>query len=429
MSDLAGPHLLIIPSEEFVPPHAPLAGIFQYHQALALRQAGLGRIGILSIRPAESPLMILKALLFRLAGRRVPNRLGTLSIPALLGRLWDKLFFPERSLTWDTVAGLPVLRISALYLLPPGPRFDPLAWRRAGRVAMDRYLHDQGRPDLIHAHNALSAGLLARDLARRHGIPYLLTEHSSYYHQGLVPRGLYPQVRRAVAGAARYLVVSPRLGEIMVRHLGPPAAHWLWLPNVIPPDFAADPPHPPPPTPPLRFLAVGNLLPVKGHDLLLEAFARAFPDPALPVTLTVLGEGPQRPLLEAMIQRLGLDHRVTLPGEVPAEQVHAAMDRCHVVVLPSRFETFGVVVIEALARGRPVLATACGGPDRVITEADGWLTAPGDVDRLAAALQRARAEAGRFDPGLLHLRALERFGPRRFATRLGKMVEELRPDA
>lgn len=67
--------------------------------------------------------------------------------------------------------------------------------------------------------------------------------------------------------------------------------------------------------------------------------------------------------------------------------VLAWMQACHVFVLPCLFETFGVVVIEAHACGRPVIATICGGPEDNISEANGMLVTAGDVDALAEALK------------------------------------------
>ncbi|USI72775.1 glycosyltransferase [Sphingomonas morindae] len=104
--------------------------------------------------------------------------------------------------------------------------------------------------------------------------------------------------------------------------------------------------------PPL-LLAIGRLVPEKGFDLLLDAFAALRARHG--ARLVILGEGPARPALEAQIARLGIGADVSLPGYTG--DTRAWLDRARLLVLPSRFEGYGAVVVEALAAGRPVVAT------------------------------------------------------------------------
>lgn len=136
---------------------------------------------------------------------------------------------------------------------------------------------------------------------------------------------------------------------------------------------------------PRRLVAMGRLGPEKGFDLLIEAFARvaaAHPE----WSLTILGEGPQRPALEARVRRARLGQRVSLPGHVLDPLPFLASS--HVFALSSRFEGFPNALLEAMACGLPVVAFDCpSGPAEIVADGvNGLLVPRGDVGALAASL-------------------------------------------
>jgi glycosyltransferase involved in cell wall biosynthesis len=138
---------------------------------------------------------------------------------------------------------------------------------------------------------------------------------------------------------------------------------------------------------PKRLFAVGRLVPAKGFDLLLEAFARvAGPRPEW--SLTILGEGRERARLAALAARLGVADRVAMPGRVANPVDHLVEG--HAFALSSRFEGFPNALLEAMACGLPVVAFDCphGPADAIVHEQDGLLVPAGDVAALAASLAR-----------------------------------------
>jgi glycogen(starch) synthase len=114
-------------------------------------------------------------------------------------------------------------------------------------------------------------------------------------------------------------------------------------------------------------LALGRLTYKKGFDLLLEAFVRA--TAASPsVDLVLAGEGEERPALETLTRRLGLVGRVFFFGRATSDQVVRLLNGCLFLAVPSRVEPFGIVALEALAAGKPVLATRVGGMRQFLTD-------------------------------------------------------------
>ena len=130
-------------------------------------------------------------------------------------------------------------------------------------------------------------------------------------------------------------------------------------------------------------VAAGRLAPEKCYDVALKAFAKVA-DPE--AHLAFVGDGPLRGDLEALADSLGVRDRVTFAGYAP--DIGPWLDRARMLLLSSRHEGFGAVIVEALGRGRPVVATDCTPAvrDLLWTPAHGRVVAPGDVDALAAAL-------------------------------------------
>ncbi|GAA4558608.1 glycosyltransferase family 4 protein [Planotetraspora kaengkrachanensis] len=161
-----------------------------------------------------------------------------------------------------------------------------------------------------------------------------------------------------------------------------------------------------------RLLCVGSVTPTKGHDLLVEALA-AVREPSW--HCEIVGPLSRDPAhaerLRRTVGRLGLGDRVRLAGPLTAERLAEQYARADLVVLPSRSETYGMVVTEALARGIPVLATAVGGVPETLGQASdggvpGILVSPEDPAAISAGLRRWFG-----DPGLrrrLRLSALDR---------------------
>lgn len=137
------------------------------------------------------------------------------------------------------------------------------------------------------------------------------------------------------------------------------------------------------------FVFAGRLVREKGVDVLLRAFARVrerVPD----ARLDVVGEGPDRAALQRQARDLGLGTAVRFAGELEAEDMEARLAPAWAVVVPSRWaEPFGLVAVEAIARGVPVVASAVGGLAETVDDgATGLLHPNGDVEALAACLER-----------------------------------------
>jgi glycosyltransferase involved in cell wall biosynthesis len=112
-------------------------------------------------------------------------------------------------------------------------------------------------------------------------------------------------------------------------------------------------------------LGLGRLVRAKGFDLLLDAFAQTGSEKT---DLIIAGAGEERAALENQARELGLEGRVHFFGPATAEQAVSLLNGCMLVVIPSRSESFGIVALDALAAGKPILATSVGGLVELLTD-------------------------------------------------------------
>ena len=317
--------------------------------------------------------------------------------------------------------GVPTWRRDALVLLPRLPYRNAAIFAWCGLTLFTRYVRANGAPDLVQAHGALNAGVAAWAIRRRSGVPYILTEHSTAFAQGRLRGWERDLVCRVIGDAQHCLAVSPQLAALLSRQY--PGSRWDYLPNPLGEAFlAADAvPAGQRSADPFVFICVARLSPEKGHARLIESFGDAFHgDPG--TRLRLVGEGPIRPDLERLCAARGIAGQVDFLGLLPSAEVRDELTRADAFVLASDVETFGVAVIEALACGQPVIVTASGGPDHLVTAANGILIPPNDPAALRDALVQMRGQAASYDHAAIRAEALRLYGPEAFARRFAEIV-------
>ena len=389
-------HILIIPSEVYASQESPLAGIFQQHQARALARAGY-KVGVISIQLRSFEL------------------------------LRDRLLGWPQGIEVDSDQGIPVIRYHGWYWIPRIVRGKTWFTLRAGMRLFTRYIGKHGMPDLIHAHNALCAGLLASRIKEKFNVPYIITEHSTAYARGLVSDCQAPYVREAFSNADKRLFVSSDLGKTLERFLGNDTSPWHCVPNILDNAFVKNPPiegSDGDSREPFRFLTVGSLSPRKGHGDLLSAFALKFREENA-VQLRIGGEGLLQEQLERQAMELGIDNQLRFLGPLDREQVRFEMKTCHAFVLPSHYETFGVVLIEALSLGKPVISTRCGGPEEIVTPKNGVLVSTKDIVGLGEAMEAMRTNINRYDNVWIQEDCVSRFGENAVVGMLSNIYSEV----
>jgi glycosyltransferase involved in cell wall biosynthesis len=300
----------------------------------------------------------------------------------------------------ETRHGLDVYHPRYMVIPKLGMALSPWLLYRATLPMIRRLCAVKGRPDAIDAHYMYPDGVAAVWLGKSLGLPVVVTARGTDVN--LIPRYAIPRrlIQGAIRDSAALVAVSGALKEALIG-LGAPPGKVTVLRNGVdtvlfcpPADRAAaraalgltGP----------TLISVGLLIERKGHHRVIEAMA------SLPGhTLLIVGEGPERPRLAALIGRLGLGDRVRLLGSRPHAALPALYGAADALVLASTREGWANVLLEAMACGTPVIASNIwGNPEVVRSPAAGLITAHNTAEAIVMAA-----------------RALLAQGPNRAATR------------
>jgi glycosyltransferase involved in cell wall biosynthesis len=338
------PVRVAVVSEFYPRAHDPVLGIWAHRQALAARDAG-----------ADVRVLVLH--------RPVPPR----AAPSKLAALRTLLRQPRHA----TLDGIEIEYVP--FVAPPRPRSYGSwgAWAAPPLALALRRLRRRFAFDLVHAHNAVPAGDAVR--RARIGAPLVVSVHGGDVLY-TAPRHGERTVRPTFERAALVLANSAGI-EARARALGARVSETLHLGTDLPAALTAG-------AEPRTIVTVGHLVARKRHEDVL----RALPPGA---RYLVIGDGPERPRLEALARELGADAEFT--GQLAPDEALRRARRAAVFAMPSTEEAFGVAYVEAMAGGLPAVGRAGEpGPEEIAALGDGLLLAT--PAGLRATLERALAD-------------------------------------
>jgi glycosyltransferase involved in cell wall biosynthesis len=300
-------------------------------------------------------------------------------------------FWPARLQALTTGEGMVARMRSSRLAAAQAPGFVAAQWWALPRVAREV------GADLLNPHWIVPQGFLAAGWARALGLPMVVTAHGAdvaWLDRSAWGRGV---ARRVLDASQGFIADSEELAVRAERRAGRAVPHHAIPMGVSltrlqtgprPPELGADDGRP-------LLLFVGKLVPKKGVDVLLRAVA-ALREGGLALRCAIIGGGPLEAPLRALSAELGIADRVEFLGWVSNDRLGAFYSAATVVCVPSVRDAAGetegtpVVLMEALATGALVVASASSGIRDVIRDGEnGWLVPPGEVPPLAAALRAA----------------------------------------
>lgn len=378
-------HILVI-SSGYPNAYEPLDGIFYRDQAEALQAAG-HEVGVISAIPVS-----------------------VFSFLRLRQWKFGKKKFVQNGVRTFTHTYLNKPK-SPLYLVKKA--------RVYGMALFEQYIHEFGLPDIVHLH-CYEGGGFARAIKEKHGIPYVVTEHSSRFLLGTIPSSLEVVAKEVFAHASKRIAVSHFLKETLAQKYG---LNFCYVPNIV--DVSVFKINSSiPKKAHFTFVHVAGMNANKNQVMLLKAFgqlAAKLPEPEL----VLVGDGPLREELEKLTLELKLNGRVHFTGHQSREHLVRIYNESHAFVLSSFRETFGVVLIEAMSCGLPVVATKCGGPESIISESYLGELSDIDVESLSLSMEKVYRDRAAIDANQIRSFALSHFSGEFVANQLRDIYQQV----
>lgn len=274
---------------------------------------------------------------------------------------------------------------------------------------------ENGRVDILHAHFCAFQGYCAAYLKSIYNIPLVITEHSSellknykesrtkYFLYGYKNANVVISVSHALQRTIknRFNIDSEVVFNIVDTH------NFSYRKK----DHNT-----------FNFFSVANLCNSKGMDVLIHAFANINKEN---VRLHIIGDGRCYHDLKSEVKKLNLSEKVKFWGALSHKDISNLYCEADAFVLASRFETFGVVYIEALVSGLPVIATRCGGPEDIITEDNGILVDIDDTEALTIAMEKMITEYNKYNFLEIANKAKMKYMPKTIAQQLEDIFKRL----
>lgn len=281
-----------------------------------------------------------------------------------------------------------------------------------------------GKIDIIHAHQTFPAGFIAYNLSRYLSVPYIITEHSCPFpfREFKTPFGIRKMMLTTLANAAAVIAVSNWLAGLIKSYIDIPV---IVLPNSVDTDFFK----------PSSYVVGEKSSPIifsmtqpikrKGIDILIQA-VKLLKSKDCNFVLKIGGDGNKLSYYKHLAEKYEVKDRLEWLGYLNREKALPEYQNCDFVVMPSRLESLSMVILEALACGKPVVATACGGPQDLINSANGILVEPDNPSALAEGIEFMLKNYNSYQAEKIREDCLNRFSDAAVTAKLEQIYNQVK---
>lgn len=313
--------------------------------------------------------------------QRAGNKVGVIYPEARILRFTEDYTIQNLGINTSIINNIPTYR-SVFFGKIPGKSYwrERYLWSSDAFKLFRKYLKIEGLPDIVHVHSVLNGGLAALKIKKKYGIPFVVTEHSSGFNQGLFSPRDKILISKILKESACNFSVSPVLSETINKYLDS-NFDFKFLPNMVNNNFFNISTKISKKSQNFTFLSVGALTENKNHADLIHAFSNMFTNTP-EIKLRIAGGGNLENQLKQLIKEYHMSDQITLLGKISRGDILIEFKNADCFVHTSNYETFGVVIIEAFASGLPVISSECGGPETIINNTNGILYPVGNIEKL-----------------------------------------------
>lgn len=286
----------------------------------------------------------------------------------------------------------------------------------------NKYIEKNGLPDIVHVHS-YTAGKFALWLKKNYNISYVVTEHFSGFARGIVSESNMQLAKQVFSHSEINIAVSNEFKKLLEDKFD---VEFQYIPNIVNINFFNPAQKNNDNT--FKFINIAFLNKNKNQSILIKAFAEVFKN-SDKVTLTIVGDGPEYNELKSLIDKLQMQKQIFLYGRARRDEVKKLLQQSDAFVLSSQYETFGVVVIEAMACGLPVVATKCGGPESIVQDERIGLLSDIDEDSLAKSMRYIFENKNRYNSEFIAQYTKDNFSEKAVCENLAKLYEKIISDS
>lgn len=332
----------------------------------------------------------------------------------LMGKIKEK-----SGLSFKVEKGLRTYRYKNYNFIPKNPLMFKVFDKRMEKLYRE-ITKKEGKIDIIHAQSSLWGGISASYVAKKYNIPLVITEHSSIERGVYVKKSYYKRIIDSYKSSNKVIAVGNGLkkeiealsGRNDIEVIGNLVD--LSLFDIRDVKIESNE---------FIFFSVAFLEGEKGFDTLIKAFAEKYKNKN--AKLVIGGDGSQREWLKGIAKSESVENQVVFTGALSREEVANWMNKCDAFVLPSRYETFGVVYIEALASGKPVIGAFNGGAEDIVTKDVGILVEIDNVKALGEAMEYIEQNHKKYEPRVLRKYCTEKFSANVIINKIINVYKEV----
>lgn len=312
-----------------------------------------------------------------------------------LGKINEK-----RKINFELEDNLKTYRYKDYNYFPKNPLMFKSFNRRMDKLYKE-IVKREGKIDVIHAHSCFWGGIAAAYISKKYNIPLIITEHSSLKYAKYARESYKKYIFDAYKKADILIAVGAGLKEEINEYVN---REIYIIPNMVDLNlFNMDDNK----NENFTFFSCAFLEDGKGMEDLIKAFTQAFKGKN--VLLNIGGDGSLRNTLNKLINSLDMNNQIKLLGALSRVQVSEEMKRCDVFALPSEHETFGVVYIEAMACGKPVIGADNGGAQDIIRDYNGIIAKKKDIQSIKNALIEIKENYNIYNKNLIRKKVIAKY--------------------